>query len=494
MSAAHKVDVASSKMQYADLYEMILIERNIEDMSVWARVVVLPCAMIASAFVLAAWSGVFSGSVASTIPGSIGAILLFASLYLPRLAMLALQVILSKVDKRPPRWLLTMMWTVIGISLWLSLMLAVWSTNYPGLLLPLVYGLSPGQSLESFSEETRHDDGLVLAVLKIPMGNRLTILCIFGVFSACLPHLLIGSLSLPPAMSIVITLLFLAYCCLCVIFAVRHTVPDLIPFCPHIIYMFLVAVFVHLRHLVANIQPTQWSLSPLYCYGIPSLCRFLSEPLHRFFLRISVALFSCCVCWALGSKGVRFFVDAVFIIGYSTIIFRYVIKTQGFLIPPNLSSLSVSVPSRTGGYSLKRPLLPNVLLLLSSIAISLPVQFLPLDWLPFGYSIVAAIGDDVPPNPGLMLNAFVVWSVLGPMLLLRDLRLSIATLVFVYGGNLVYVVLSVFCSLRAIANSSPSPPFVLKDVVLEVISVSVCLLLLLTVSHVTMQVKFFSLF
>ena len=169
MSAAHKVDVASSKMQYADLYEMILIERNIEDMSVWARVVVLPCAMIASAFVLAAWSGVFSGSVASTIPGSIGAILLFASLYLPRLTMLALQVILSKVDKKPPRWLLTMMWTVIGISLWLSLMLAVWSTNYPGLLLPLVYGLSPGQSLESFSEQTRHDDGLVLAVLKLSL-------------------------------------------------------------------------------------------------------------------------------------------------------------------------------------------------------------------------------------------------------------------------------------------------------------------------------------
>jgi hypothetical protein len=74
------------------------------------------------------------------------------------------------------------------------------------------------------------------------------------------------------------------------------------------------------------------------------------------------------------------------------------------------------------------------------------------------------------------------------MLLLRDLRLSIATLVFVYGGNLVYVGLSVFCSLRAIADSSPSPLFVLKDVFLEVVSVSVCLLLLLTVSHVTMQV------
>jgi hypothetical protein len=138
---------------------------------------------------------------------------------------------------------------------------------------------------------------------------------------------------------------------------------------------------------------------------------------------------------------------------------------------------------------LRRPILSNIFTLLSCIAISLPVQFLPLDWLPYGRCILNAIGDDVPPESGILLTAFVVWSVLGPMLLLRDLRLSMATLVFIYGGNLIYVDLSVFFALRAIASSSPHPPFVLNDVILECISVSICLLLLLTVSHLTMQAR-----
>ena len=74
------------------------------------------------------------------------------------------------------------------------------------------------------------------------------------------------------------------------------------------------------------------------------------------------------------------------------------------------------------------------------------------------------------------------------MLLLRDLRLSVSTLFFIYGGNLVYVDISVFITLRALANSTPNPPFVLIDVVLELITVSICLLLLLAISHLTMQV------
>jgi hypothetical protein len=74
---------------------------------------------------------------------------------------------------------------------------------------------------------------------------------------------------------------------------------------------------------------------------------------------------------------------------------------------------------------------------------SLPLQFLPLDWLPFGRHILKALGDDAPPAEGMKLFVFVIWSVLNPMLLLRDLRLSMSTLLFIYGGNLVYVDISV---------------------------------------------------
>ena len=383
------------------------------------------------------------------------------------------------------------MWSVIGISLWLAMTFGTWSVNYPGILLPLVYGLSPGQTLEFFHEQTKHNDGLLFQVLKFPLGNGITILNMFCVFSAVMPHLFISSLSLPPVMAIAITLLFLTYTGACTILAVRQSLPDLMPFCPHIIYMFIVAAFVNVRHLVASIQPAQWTLSTSRFQFLSSLFIFFSVPVNRFVLRIAVSLFSCAVFWAMGSKGIRFFVDAVFIIGYSTIIFKFVVTTQGFLVPPHVSLQSTSPPSRTGGYSLRRPILSNILTLLSCIAISLPVQFLPLDWLPFGRYILNVIGDDVPPESGLLLTAFVVWAVLGPMLLLRDLRLSMATLIFIYGGNLIYVDFSVFCALRAIASSSPNPPFVLNDAILECMSVSVCLLLLLTVSHLTMQVNAF---
>ena len=64
-----------------------------------------------------------------------------------------------------------------------------------------------------------------------------------------------------------------------------------------------------------------------------------------------------------------------------------------------------------------------------------------------------------------MLIAFVVWSVLGPMLLLQHVRLPMSSLVFIYGGNLVYVNISLFYMLRSIVNSNPRPAFafVLND-------------------------------
>ena len=479
--------VESSSM-HADLYEIILVERNIEDLTVWARVVALPSFLIAATFVLAAWIGLFSGSVASTLPGCFGAALLGASLYLPRITMWFFQSLLSKAGKRAPHWSLNFIWSVIGISLWLAMTFGIWSVNYPGLLLPLVFGLSPGQSLESFHEQTKHNEGILLQLLKFPLGNGATILNMFGVFSAVMPHLFISSLSLPPVMAIAITLVFLMYTGACAIFAVRQSFPELMPFCPHIIYMFFVAAFVHVRHFVARIGSAQWTLSTSQFHFLSSLHVLFSAPVYRFILRIAIALFSSCVFWVMGSKGIRFFVDAVFIIGYSTIIFKFVLTTQGFVVPPNVSSHSTSPLPRTGGYSLRRPIISNILTLFSCIAISLPVQFLPLDWMPFGRHILIAIGDDVPPESGLLLTAFVVWSVLGPMLLLRDLRLSMLTLVFIYGGNLIYVDISVFFALRTIANSTPHPPFVLNDVILESVSVSICLLLLLTVSHLTMQV------
>jgi hypothetical protein len=502
----------TSSMQHVDLYEIILLERNIEDMTLWARVVALPCLVLAVTFVFAAWLEFFSGAVAGTLPGCFGALSLCVSLYLPRLTMLAFQAVYFKTGKRPLQWSLRIMWSVVGISLWLAMVSSVWSVNYPGVLLPFVFGLSPGQSLESFREQTRHSDSLVLHFTACPLGNHLTILIMFGVFAACVPHLFITSLSLPPVMAAAITLLFLTYCCVCAVLAIRQSFPHIMPFCPHIIYMFLVAAFVHVRHLVATIEPLQWNLSPLsklkflpdhvvasvaHCFA--SLANCFSRPLNRFMMRIAIALVSCSVFWAMGSKGIRFFVDAVFIIGYSTIIFRCVISSQGFLFRPNLfllffqpydSSHKKTTSPRTGGYSLRRPQLANILTLLSSIAISLPVQFLPLDWLPCGRYILNAIGDDLPPDPGLMLFAFVLWSVLGPMLLLRDLRLSVSALFYIYGGNLLYVNVSVFFKLRAMAASTPHPPFVLIDVVLESLTTSVCLLLLLSVSHFTMQVCF----
>ena len=95
-----------------------------------------------------------------------------------------------------------------------------------------------------------------------------------------------------------------------------------------------------------------------------------------------------------------------------------------------------------------------------------------------------------------MLIAFVVWSVLGPMLLLQRVRLPMFTLVFIYGGNLVYVNISLFYMLRNIVNSNPHPAFafVLNDLLLECLSVSLCLLLLLAVSQITMQVSIFASF
>ena len=74
-------------------------------------------------------------------------------------------------------------------------------------------------------------------------------------------------------------------------------------------------------------------------------------------------------------------------------------------------------------------------------------------------------------------------------LLLQHVRLPMSTLVFIYGGNLVYVNISLYYMLRNIVNSNPHPAFVLNDVLLECLSVSLCLLLLLTVSQITMQVS-----
>jgi hypothetical protein len=477
-----------SSAQHVDLFEMILVERNIEDMTIWARVVALPCLVMASFFVLAAWLELFSGSVASTLPGCFGAMLLFISLYIPRLVMVAFQAIHNKVGKRPLQWSLRIMWSVVGTSLLTAMVSGVWSVNYPGVLLPLVFGLSPGQSIESFREDNKHNSSILLQLLTFPLGNHRTILNIFGVFAACLPHLFITSLSLPPIMAISITLIFLIYCCVCAICSVRQSFPSLVQFIPHIIYMFMVAAFVHVGNVIANVQLLQWTLSPLPIRVVTTLLKFLSTPFNRYLLRIAIALVSCAVFWALGCKCIRFFVDSVFIIGYTSMIFKYVSKTQGFLIRPSDSSQAKSPPTRTGGYSLRRPHVSNVLTLLSSIAMSLPLQFLPLDWLPFGRHILKALGDESPPAEGLKLFVFVIWSVLNPMLLLRDLRLSMSTLLFIYGGNLVYVDISILYALRNIEDSTSHPPFVLIDVVFEFMTVSICMLLLLTVSHLTMQV------
>jgi hypothetical protein len=339
--------------QHVDLFEMILVERNIEDMTIWARVVALPSLVMASVFVLAAWLELFSGSVASTLPGCFGAILLFISLYIPRLVMVAFQAVHIKVGKRPLQWSLRIMWSVVGASLLTAMVSGVWSVNYPGVLLPLVFGLAPGQSIESFREENTLNPNILLQILTFPLGNHRTILNIFGVFAACLPHLFITSLSLPPIMAISITLIFLIYCCVCAICSVRQSFPSLVQFIPHIIYMFLVAAFVHVGNVIANVQLLQWTLSPLPIRVVTTLLKCLSRPFNRYMLRIAIALVSCAVFWALGSKCIRFFVDSVFIIGYTSFIFKYVSKTQGFVIRPTDSSQAKSPPSRTN------PLLPQ---------------------------------------------------------------------------------------------------------------------------------------
>jgi hypothetical protein len=463
-------------------------------MSLWARVVALPCAVTAACFVFAAWAGFFSGSLESTLPGCFGAVFLFFTLYIPHLVMLAMQSYYRIACKRPSRWSLAVIWSVIGVSLLLAMISGLWSVNYPGLLLPLVYGLSPEQSLQSCIEEEKHSSSFLFRFLKWPLGNRLTIANMFGVFAACLPHLFITSLSLPPFLAIVITIMFMVYCCVCSLLTIRQSFPEIIPFCPQVICMFAVVIFVHVRHLVPNIQHFHQLRSahsaPRFQF-ISVLIEFFSNHWNRLGLRIGVAFVSCFIFWMLGGEGLRFYVDAVFVAGFSSIIFKLVITTQGFLIlnPRQLPYLA-KVPARIGGYSVRRPLLSNALTLLSCIAISLPVQFLPLDWLPFGRHILNFIGRNQATSPGIMFCAFVVWSVLGPMLLLKDLRLSMRTLIFIYGGTLVYVNVSLFCQLKAIASSSPSPPFVLFDVFLESVGVSVCMLLLLTVCHLTMQVSF----
>jgi hypothetical protein len=489
-----------SSMQYADLFEMILVERNIEDMTVWARVVAFPSFVVATSFILAAWAGLFSGSVESTVSGSVASALLFASLYLPRVTMMASQAYYRAQGKRQPQSALTFVWSVIGISLCLTMVSAVWSVNYPGVLLPYMFGLSPDQSLQSFHEQTKHDDGILLRILKVPLGNPLTTFNCFTVFAATLPHMFITSISLPPVMAIAITVLFLVYCCVCALLAIRQSFPDFVQWSPHIIYMFSVAGCVHVSLLVANVQPVQWAFSTSWFRPVQravGACRsrfapffwFTSVPAYRFLLRIAVAMASCFLFWVIGSKSIRFFVDIMFVVAFSSMIFHYFIKTQGFLIRPLGSPQAMSHPSRTGGYSHRPPLISNILTLLSCASISLPLQFLPLDWLPFGRQLLTFIGDDQPPPAGIMLTAFVVWSVLGPMLLLQHVRLPMSTLVFIYGGNLVYVNISLYYMLRNIVNSNPHPAFVLNDVLLECLSVSLCLLLLLTVSQITMQVS-----
>lgn len=487
-------------MQYADLFEMILLERNIEDMTVWARVVATPSFVVAACFILAAYSGLFSGKVESTVSGCVASALLFASLYLPRVIMMAFQAYYRAHGMRQPKSSLTFVWSVIGVSLCLAMVSAVWSVNYPGLLLPYVFGLSPDQTLESFHEQTKHDDGLALRLLKVPLGNPLTTFNVFAVFAATLPHMFITSISLPPVMAIAITAFFLIYCCVCALLALQHSFPDLIQWRPHVIYMFSLAAFVHLRLLVANVQPVQWALSTPWFLPIQRVIGsfftrfapyfwFMSVPLYRFLLCCGVSLASCCVFWIIGAKNIRFFLDGVLVLGFSSLIFDYFIKTQGFLIRPLDSSHAPTNLSRTGGYSHRRSLQSNILTLLSCISISLPLQFSMLDWLPFGRYLVTLIDDDVATPAGIMLIAFTVWSVLGPMLLLQHVRLPMSTLVFIYGGNLVYVNISLFYMLTSILKSSPRPAFVRHDVMLECLSVSLCLLLLLTVSQITMQVS-----
>ena len=491
-----------SSMQYPDLFEMILVERNIEDMTLWARVVAFPSFVLATFFILAAWAGLFSGSVESTVSGCVASALLFASLYLPRVTMMASQAYYRARGKRQPQSSLAFVWSVIGISLCFTMMSAVYSVNYPGVLLPYVFGLPPDQSLQSFHEHTKHNDGLLLRLLKVPLGHPATTFVMFVVFAVTLPHMFITSISLPPVTAIAVTSLFLIYCCVCATLAIRQSFPDFVQWSPHIIYMFSVAWFAHVSLLVANVQPALWAFSTSWFRPFQRAIGafrsrfapffwFMPLPDFRFLLCTAMAAF-CCVLCAIGSKSIRFFLDACFTACFSTFVFKFFIKTEGFVfIRPFASPQALPHPSRAVSYSNRRTWLSNVLSLLSCTSISLPLQFLPLDWLPYGRRLSALIGDDEPPPAGLMLIAFVVWSVLGPMLLLQHVRLPMSTLVFIYGGNLVYVNISLFDMLRSIVNSNPRPAFafVLNDEMLGCLSVSICLLLLLAVSQITMQVS-----